>query len=430
MVDVSNRRREPRGIPTGGRFADELNGGNDASDLNNFDPFGEPVQPTTPAHETAEHTKELIAQAAAFDFTSEGVRLLDADGNPLTHGALDTKAFKKSVKAQTALRERLASDMSDIPYRDRCKAVAGMWDLASSYTRRRGLDHSPVRRFFPSSAIAASLKRRKNQDAAVSTLVDLFHEDANAATAVIRNGFPRDKRGAFAFINKTKNLHDKDGRPVRGWYEDKDGNDKFGILPNPKGAAARAYLRMLYQPTKGVPDRATTRAVVDALNQIGEVGGATAQAKALWNIAYGDGSPTNLKGDVDFAKHIVARRKRNQRGVAAINRFINGGGAGDGSGQGNAARMAAYEGGLTHEAAVAFCAMEPRDPKRSSGKTAHAHTYITRRRRNPKTGRMEDVKPRRLSEMRSYVYQMYAVSDTEVKQYRLDHPDEFAVEEQ
>lgn len=33
MVDVGNRRREPKGIPTGGRFADENGGGSDASDL-------------------------------------------------------------------------------------------------------------------------------------------------------------------------------------------------------------------------------------------------------------------------------------------------------------------------------------------------------------------------------------------------------------
>ena len=34
MTDVSNRRREPKGIPTGGRFADEADGRSDASDLN------------------------------------------------------------------------------------------------------------------------------------------------------------------------------------------------------------------------------------------------------------------------------------------------------------------------------------------------------------------------------------------------------------
>ena len=33
MVDVGNRRREPKGIPTGGRFAGENGGGLDASDL-------------------------------------------------------------------------------------------------------------------------------------------------------------------------------------------------------------------------------------------------------------------------------------------------------------------------------------------------------------------------------------------------------------
>ena len=33
MADVSDRRREPKGIPTGGRFAQEDGGRSDASDL-------------------------------------------------------------------------------------------------------------------------------------------------------------------------------------------------------------------------------------------------------------------------------------------------------------------------------------------------------------------------------------------------------------
>lgn len=426
MVDVSGRRREPKGIPTGGRFADETGGASDASDL--ADPFG-PMPEAAPVVEDAERTRDLIARAAGFEFGPDGARPLDADGRPLTDAALDTRTAKASSKFQAAVRERFASDMSDIPYQDRRKAVKQMWRMSNAYTRRRAIDGSPNRRFIPSESIANSLRRRRDSDAAVSTLVDLFHEDANAASAVIRNGFPRDRKGAFAFINKTKNLHGKDGKPVHGWYEDKDGKPKFGVLPNPKGAAARSYLRMLYQPTKGVPTDPTTRkAVVDALNQIGEVGGPTAQAKAFWNICYGDGSPTNLRGDVDYAKSIVAGRRANRFGVGKIDEYSHGGRAQDGSGQGNAARMAAYEGGLTHEAAVAFCAMEPRDPKVSSGKTAHAHTYITRRRRNAKTGLMENVKPRRLSEMRSYIHQAYSVSDSEVARYKADHPEDFGGE--
>lgn len=425
MVDVSNRRREPKGIPTGGRFADELGGAADASDL--ADPFG--PMPDTPAVLDRATTMDLIDGAASIEFGADGPRLLDADGVPMTDAKLDPEAFSKNPKAQAALRERFASDMSDIPFQERRQTVKEMWKVAGAYTRRKAIDGSPNRRFIPSGSIANSLRRRRDSDAAVSTLVGLFHEDANAASAVIRNGFPRDRRGAFAFINKTKNLHGKDGKPVHGWYEDKDGKPKFGVLPNPKGAAARSYLRMLYQPTKGVPTDPTTRkAVVDALAQIGEVGGPTAQAKAFWNICYGDGSPTNLRGDVDYAKSIVAGRKANRLGAAKIDEYSHGGAARDGSGQGNAARMAAYEGGLTHEAALAFCAMTPRDPKKSSGKTAHAHTYITRRRRNPETGQMENVKPRRLSEMRSYIHQVYGVSDTEVAQYKADHPEDFSEE--
>ena len=41
---------------------------------------------------------------------------------------------------------------------------------------------------------------------------------------------------------------------------------------------------------------------------------------------------------------------------------------------------------------------------------------------------MENVKPRRLSEMRSYIHQVYSVSDSEVARYKADHPEDFGGE--
>lgn len=40
MADVSKRRRQPRGVPTGGEFADELRGGMAVSDLERDEPLG------------------------------------------------------------------------------------------------------------------------------------------------------------------------------------------------------------------------------------------------------------------------------------------------------------------------------------------------------------------------------------------------------
>lgn len=451
MTDVSKRRRQPKGIPAGGEFADESRK-LAATDLADTDPWGG-TEPQAPdpllmeltagmrekavkehvAARTADETRELLAEADSVDIGPDGIILLDKDGNPIytqtgQTAHLDYRTLRADPKVKAKVRETLRADLKDVKYAQRRQIVRQAWNMAGPYDRRLAIDDSPNRRFIPPSSITRSLRARRDQDKAVQTLVDLFHEDANVASGIIRSGFPKDRRGAFAFINKTKNLHydkdtkDKDGvlhkagRPVYGTYYDKDGKERYGILPNPKGAAARSYLRMLYQPTNGVPtDPETNAAVVRTLNDIGDIGGPEAQAKAFWNICYGDGSPSNLKGDVDYAMNIAGMRKGNRRGLGAIREYMNGT-AGRSGGQGNAARIAAYQGGLTREAAIAFCAMEPGD-RRS------AHTGLTRRRRNTKTGEMENVKPRRLSEMRSYIHQVYSISDKDVAEYKAANTD-------
>lgn len=428
MTDVSGRKRQPRGIPTGGEFATE-NGGSDANDLSDGERLLVRASATMRVMAIADHTmvrspeetRALLDEADSVDIGPDGIILRDKDGDAIytqTDGVpeLDFRTLRTDPRVKARVRETLRSELKDVKYAERRNIVRQAWRMAGPYDRRRAIDASPNRRFVPASSITRSLRARRDQDRAVQTLVDIFHEDATVAAGVIRAGFPKDRKGAFAFINKTKNLHGKDGRPVRGTYLDKDGNEKYGVLPNPKGAAARSYLRMLYQPTNGVPtDPETNAAVVRTLNDIGDIGGPEAQAKAFWNICYGDGSPANLKGDVDYGMRIAERRKSNRRGMAAIREYMNGR-TGRGGGQGNAARIAAYQGGLTREAAIAFCAMEPGDGR-------SAHTGLTRRRRNTKTGEMENVKPRRLSEMRSYIHQVYAISDRDVAEYKAANPD-------
>ena len=46
MTDVSDRRREPKGIPTGGEFAKENSGAADAADLEEAAPNARPTSTT------------------------------------------------------------------------------------------------------------------------------------------------------------------------------------------------------------------------------------------------------------------------------------------------------------------------------------------------------------------------------------------------
>ena len=71
-------------------------------------------------------------------------------------------------------------------------------------------------------------------------------------------------------------------------------------------------------------------------------------------------------------------------------------------GQGNTARMIAYQRALTPQVARIFLDMEPGDGRL-------AHTTRTHRVRSKETGRMEDRLPKRLSEMRSFIHAVYEI---------------------
>lgn len=361
---------------------------------------------------TADETRRLLDRAAHVEVGPDGVRLFDEDGNRLVDEAdgrhLDYGTARKDPDVRRAVRAVYRSDLGDMPAADRRRAMRQAWRLSGPYDRRRAIDSSPNRRYIPAGAIARSLNRRKDRDGAAHLLVDLHYEDAGAAANVIRAGFPRDRRQAYIYMNNTwfqrydKDVTDREGNvlhrkgePIRGDYVSAHTGRQVnnGLLPSSKGAAARAYLSMLYKPTNGVPDEGTAKEIADVLRACNDE--PDVQAQMLWDLCYGDGTVGNARGDVDFAKDILGGRKRYRRGVGLLDRFSRG------KGQGNVARMVAYQKPISEKAARIFLDMEPGDGRL-------ANTAYTRRRRG-KDGLMHDVKPKRLTEMRNFIHAVYEI---------------------
>ena len=329
--------------------------------------------------------------------------MYDADGNTLdTDGGLDYAVMRSNQKVKDAVRSIYRSDLNDRPAAERRRLMRQAWYLATPYDRRRAIDTSRNRRYIPAGAVARSLKRRKDQEAAVQTLIDMHYEDASAAMNIIRAGYPNNKDAAWKYINYTKyQRYSKDtvgkdgvahhkGEAIVGDYINSKGKPTHGALPDPKGKVGRSHLRMVWQPTNGVPDARTVDQVRRVFKEVEDE--PETQAQMFWDVCYGDGHPSNLRGDVDFAKGLIGQRKHQREGVETLNRWSQG------RGQGNAARMLAYDRALSPEAARIFLQMEPGDgrlahtqyPGRKGGKT-----YV----------------PKRLTEMRSYIRAVYEISD-------------------
>lgn len=367
---------------------------------------------------SADETCDLLSRAAKVEIGPDGVRLTDKDGRTLLDEAdgrhLDYKTARRDPAMRRAVRAVYRGDLSGMPAAQRRSAMRQAWRLSGPYDRRRAIDASPNRRYIPAGSIARSLKRRRDKEGAANLLCDLFYEDAGAAGNVIRAGYPDDKHAAFVFMNRTKiqrydkdvfskTEKDKDGNPkllhakgtaiVGDYVAARTGRQVHGPLPNPKGAAARSYLSMIWKPTNGVPSEQDVRDVCDVLRACDD--DPETQARMMWDMCYGTGSVTNPDGDVDFAKRILGGRKAHRRGVGLLNRFSAG------KGQGNAARMVAYKKPMTTEAARIFLEMEPGDGRR-------ANTGYTRRKRG-KDGQMHDVKPARLTEMRNFIHSVYEI---------------------
>lgn len=351
----------------------------------------------------ADRTRELLERTFRVEVTADGPVLYDADGNMLdTGGGLDYEVMRSSQKVKDAVRSIYRSDLNDRPAAERRRLMRQAWYLATPYDRRRAIDTSRNRRYIPAGAVARSLKRRKDQEAAVQTLIDMHYEDASAAMNIIRAGYPNNKDAAWKYINYTKyRRYSKDtvgkdgvahhkGEAIVGDYINSKGKPTHGALPDPKGKVGRSHLRMVWQPTNGVPDAQTVDQVRRVFKEVEDE--PETQAQMFWDVCYGDGHPSNLRGDVDFAKGLIGQRKHQREGVETLNRWSQG------RGQGNAARMLAYDRALSPEAARVFLQMEPGDgrlahtqyPGRKGGKT-----YV----------------PKRLTEMRSYIRAVYEISD-------------------
>lgn len=363
---------------------------------------------------SAEETRALLGEAAEVRMGPNGPELYDEHGevvfrsDPSVPG-LDVKTMRADPNVRRAVLDTYRSDLSGMSAADRRRTIREATRFATPYARRVAVDSSPNRRYLPASLVARSLKRRRDRDLAVATLTALHYEDANASAAVVRAGFPDDKATAMSFINKTKFKRDDDGKVVMGDFIPTHGKNKgklfHGMLPEQKGSAMRSYLRMLYQPTNGVPDKRTVREMGRAMAELSDT--PDIQAQAFWEMCYGSGTPSNLsgiKGDADSFKRMFGSRKHLKAGFDAINE------ASQGHGQGNAARMVAYQKVLSREAAVMFCAMDPGDGRK-------ANTRWTRRRRGS-DGRMHGVRPKRLTEMRSFIRSVYQINNNEVEQAR------------
>ena len=416
-----------------------------------------------------DETKALLQQASRITVGPEGVTLFDQGGHPLTNpgmaAMLDRKAVLENPEARQAVRDVLRGDLTGLDEHERKEAMHQAWRFASPYDRRRAIDESANVRYIPPSSLANSLRRRKDRDGAVARLIDIHYMDATVSADIIRSGFPDDKDSAFRFINATKferqkvgskQYFDGDGNPVTlkaghwydhegnmlpninkftdrkgndvyvngnyltdkkgkrltvsGQYVDKDGKLHNGVKPAQTGAVARSYLRMLYQPTKGVMSESDARHVANALHAIGEASGPEAQAQAFYQMCYGEGSVTNPDGNVDWAVRTLQASPRQVRNVNTLRHA-----SGDPSqlGQGNNARMVAYQQTMSREAVLHFLTMDPADNRT-------AHTGFTKRKRNAQ-GKMETVKPKRLTEMRSYLRSVYRIGRDEENIFRHEH---------
>lgn len=371
-------------------------------------------------------TRALLEEADRVEFGPDGAVLYDKDGGIVFREdpaapPLNRNAMRSDRRVQDAARSVFRGTLDDMPAKDRRRLVQSAHRYASPYSRRVAIDESPNRRYLPADSMARSLASRRDQEASVRVLADIFNEDANAAANIVRSGFPNTRETAMSFINKTKiqrykkdtrdkvtgEIHHK-GDAVIGKYVGKRGKNAgreiTGPLPNPKGATTRSYLYMTrVARTNGVPEPREATRMAKALSSIENP---EAQARAFWQVCYGrDAMPDDR---IDAAKRAAVASGANVRGMRELTRYT----AGDG--QGNAARVIAYQKPLSREAAVAFCAL-------ASGDDRLANTRYTRRRRDKATGEMRDVTPKRLTEMRSYIHAVYQVSDDDVNAYLAAH---------
>lgn len=411
---MSNDSRRPKGSPgsTGGQFDFKPGGAGDLPPLD-----GERARINAlraPGDEKGRHpvsfedTQRLLAQAESVEIDPLGIHLYGPDGEPVyveeAYGPrLDPKALRADKRVRRASRDILRGrTMTGLSGNERRRMMRNAFRSASPYERRLALDTSEHRADLPAEAFANSYRHRRDKERALDELTRLFYEDPNVAANVVRNGFPNDKHGAFTFINRTKVKREKPGEGEmigRAISEERTvcrkdakgrqlvGRDGKPLMvtkklnvPNPVGAEIRAYLRMRFEPNNGTPTPRQTHRLVAAIKSFDD--DPQMQAEVFYGLCYGSGTDDRrpeAKGDANGAELSRWTTRR---------------------GQGNAARMVAYQKALTPEAAAIFLDMGAEDGR-------HSHTAYRRNRWNHETGTMEQAKPKRLTEMHRFIEGLY-----------------------
>jgi len=276
----SDHPRDPKGKYANKNRVDDDGDLPDAFDDDAPSPAPEPRLPHVRVEASA-YDRSMMALA-------DGRLTLD-DGSPI-----DPRAFRDSPYGRKAARTVLfdPSATRAMPAKTR-KALARAAFMASSpYTRRKAIDESEQVRHFPADMVARSLRHRRDRDKALAVLDRVHEADRNASAAIIRKGFPNDRKGAFAFINRHKG---RDGAT---------------------GAAARYYLRVRYGNPKGSPDPKETRNLLRRFKALRD--DPAGQAAAYWKLAYGDGTGKWPRGNAYRAAIVAFEGGMTTEGVQAF----------------------------------------------------------------------------------------------------------------
>ncbi|RSX49838.1 hypothetical protein [Bifidobacterium castoris] len=376
----------------------------------------EPVTARTP-----EETAGLLAETASVELGADGLVLRDADGATVYSEAagglpLDRRTLRADKRVRREARRVFAmreEDLEGVGAAERRRLARDAWALTGPYGHRRLIDRGgPLRRYAPADRVAASLRRRADGAQAVRLLCDMQEEDASQAMSIIRAGYPSetDHEAAWAYINRTsvarydKDVTDPDGtvhhagdairerrvvwlmEPGTNRYvKDADGRRipvvRMVNKRNAKAEVARSYLRMVHSPTRGVPSVGEAREAAHALHALDD--DPARQAAAFYAMAYGRRAAAERGLDVDGAQRAILSRRGGSRIVAAWDRP---------GGNGNVARMIAYQKALGTDAARLFLDMEPGDDRRAN-----------------RVRGADGTPRRRLSEMRSFLHAVYAM---------------------
>lgn len=201
MTNVKDRRREPKGIPTGGRFANENGGGMDASDLDEQEPAFDPKHLTDDDILALRHAKGAELEAAlALDEPNVDRRLafnpnLGWDDLNALRDRQTTDAMRRHIldgmcanPASEGHHMELLAEVKRLPAADRRMAWTCMAQnprLDPKAAARIALDMGTTRAYIPVAETLAGSPRLT--DETLAQLVLKFPEDSYLLHRVISN---------------------------------------------------------------------------------------------------------------------------------------------------------------------------------------------------------------------------------------------------